>query len=182
VREGLPVKPFTTTQSSKAEIIEALALAFEQGSLAILNEPILLGELQAFAAERLPSGMLRYAAPGSGHDDTVMSLAIAYSVVRDSSRCYGLTTYLEQEQERIDAERQQRMQESAERLAMSRTGLIKIGAPPAGSGRVCSECGATCIAIMCTGGFRCSQCGNEWGGRQFTALRDIPEVTRPGLF
>ena len=30
---------------------------------------------------RLPSGLLRYGAPSGGHDDTVMALAMAWSVV-----------------------------------------------------------------------------------------------------
>ncbi len=77
----MPVQPFTTTNASKAVIIEGLALAFEQGAIAILNDPVLLGELQAFAAEQLPGGTLRYSAPGGGHDDCVISLALAWSAV-----------------------------------------------------------------------------------------------------
>jgi phage FluMu gp28-like protein len=78
-RAGLPISPFVTSNASKTRIIDALALAFEQGSLRILNEPVLLDELQAFELERLPSGMVRYSAPPGKHDDTVMSLALAWS-------------------------------------------------------------------------------------------------------
>lgn len=77
-RDGMPVQPFTTTNSSKAAIIEGLALAFERGELKILADPVLIGELQAFDMERLPSGLLRYAAPAGLHDDCVMSLALAW--------------------------------------------------------------------------------------------------------
>jgi len=76
-REGLSVRPFVTTNASKMEIIDSLALAFERGTIRIIPDPILLGELNAFGAERLPSGLLRYAAR-SGHDDCVMSLAIVH--------------------------------------------------------------------------------------------------------
>ena len=78
-RDGLPVRPFTTTNASKAEAIDALALAFERRELVILNDPVLVGELQAYEAKRLPSGMLRYSAPEGMHDDTVMALALAWS-------------------------------------------------------------------------------------------------------
>ncbi|HUQ91446.1 MAG TPA: terminase family protein [Bryobacteraceae bacterium] len=78
LREGLPVVPFMTTNASKAVIIEALALAFERGDITILNESILISELQAFAAEQLPSGLMRYTAPAGQHDDTVISLALAW--------------------------------------------------------------------------------------------------------
>jgi phage terminase large subunit-like protein len=78
-RDGLPIQPFTTTNASKAQAIEALALAFERGEIEILNDPVLIGELQAYEMERLPSGMLRYNAPEGMHDDTVMALAMAWT-------------------------------------------------------------------------------------------------------
>lgn len=80
-REGYSVHPFTTTNASKAEAIDALALAFERGELKIPNDPVLIAELLAYDAERLPSGMLRYGAPARMHDDCVMSLALAWSGV-----------------------------------------------------------------------------------------------------
>lgn len=75
---GLPVQPFTTTNATKAKIIDALSLAFERRSIGILNDPVLIGELQAFEAERLPGGLLRYSAPDGLHDDAVMSLAMCW--------------------------------------------------------------------------------------------------------
>lgn len=77
-RAGLPVVPFTTTAASKQIAIDALTLAFERGSLRIIPDPVLIAELQAYEAERLPSGMLRYGAPAGMHDDTVMALALAW--------------------------------------------------------------------------------------------------------
>lgn len=78
-RLRLPVRPFQTTAASKTEAIEALALAFEQGSIRIPALKWLTDELMAFDQERLASGAMRYAAPRGGHDDGVMSLAIAWS-------------------------------------------------------------------------------------------------------
>ncbi len=75
---GLPIQPFTTTNQSKAKIIDALSLAFERQSIGILDDGTLIGELQAYAAERLPGGLLRYSAPANGHDDMVMSLALCW--------------------------------------------------------------------------------------------------------
>lgn len=77
-RDGLPVVPFTTTNASKQIAIDALALAFERGAIRILPDPVLIGELQSYEAERLPSGMTRYSAPAGMHDDTVMALALAW--------------------------------------------------------------------------------------------------------
>jgi phage terminase large subunit-like protein len=83
-RDGLPVRGFTTTNATKAQAIEALALAFERGDISILNDPVLVGELQAYEMERLPSGMVRYGAPEGMHDDTVMSLALAWQAIETS--------------------------------------------------------------------------------------------------
>ena len=84
---------FMTTNASKAHIIDGLALSFEQGEIQILPDPVLLGELQAFTMERLPSGMLRYSAPAGMHDDGVMSLAMGWSVAREKQ---GMARLIEQ--------------------------------------------------------------------------------------
>lgn len=81
-RDGLPVRGFTTTMATKMEIIEALALGFEQSRIKILLDEILIGELQAYEQERLASGV-RYSAPAGMHDDCVMSLALAWSIGRN---------------------------------------------------------------------------------------------------
>ncbi|MGH9593344.1 MAG: terminase large subunit domain-containing protein, partial [Bryobacteraceae bacterium] len=95
IREGLPVHPFQTTNASKTQAIEALALAFEQESIRILNDPVLLGELQAYVAERLPSGLMRYQAPPGAHDDTVMALAMAWTAVAGSFADRGFRQAIE---------------------------------------------------------------------------------------
>lgn len=77
-RIGLPVLPFTTTNATKQVIIDALALAFERGEIRIPDAPVLIAELEAFALERLPSGLIRYGAPSGLHDDTVIALALAW--------------------------------------------------------------------------------------------------------
>lgn len=77
-QDGLPVRSFTTTNQSKQTIIDALALAFEQGSIRIVPDNTLVAELQAFEMTRTPSGALRYAAPDGMHDDTVMATALAW--------------------------------------------------------------------------------------------------------
>jgi len=86
--EGLPVMGFTTTNASKALIIDALALAFGRDELRILNDAQLIAELQAYEAERLPGGMIRYSAPAGMHDDHVMSLALAWSAAQNAGMDY----------------------------------------------------------------------------------------------
>ncbi len=81
-REGLPVRAFQTTSSSKGPLIDDLALAIERGDLALLNDRVQVAELQAYELERLPSGSYRYSAPDGGHDDTVIALALAWHGLR----------------------------------------------------------------------------------------------------
>ena len=65
--------------ASKMEIIEGLSLAFERGQIKIIPDETLIGELEAYEQEQLASG-IRYSAPDGMHDDTVMSLAMGWSV------------------------------------------------------------------------------------------------------
>ncbi len=91
----LPVVAFTTTNATKAVVVDALALAIEQGHIAYPFYEPLINELVAFEATRLPSGALRYAAPEGLHDDTVISLALAWDCVDDVidyAVAYGITT------------------------------------------------------------------------------------------
>jgi phage terminase large subunit-like protein len=77
-REGLPVVSFETTAVSKPPLIESLALAFERSEIEILNDPVLVGELEAYERTVSPvTGRSRYGAPDGMHDDTVISLALA---------------------------------------------------------------------------------------------------------
>jgi hypothetical protein len=83
-REGLPVRPFQTTGKSKPPLIEGLALALERQDIGIPNDPVLLGELQAYTLKRTPSGNYQYSAPDGLHDDMVMSLALSWYALNNS--------------------------------------------------------------------------------------------------
>jgi hypothetical protein len=80
--EGLPMRPFKMTAASKPPLIEALALAIERGQLALPPDETLLAELSAYEMQRLPGGGHRYSAPAGGHDDMVISLALAWHGAR----------------------------------------------------------------------------------------------------
>lgn len=78
---GMYVTPFQTTNSTKANIIQALELAFERGEIALLNNELQINELMSYQSEKLPSGLVRYSSPDGLHDDCVMALAMAFSGV-----------------------------------------------------------------------------------------------------
>ena len=77
-RDGLPVQAFTTTNATKRLLIDGLSLGFENREITILNDPITIGELQAYEMETLASGMIRFGAPEGVHDDCVMALGLAW--------------------------------------------------------------------------------------------------------
>ena len=78
------IDSFVTTSKTKPIMIEDLALAFEQNNIKILNEQYLIDELEAFTYiynERTRG--VQYSAPQGMHDDSVMSLALAYQSRKD---------------------------------------------------------------------------------------------------
>ena len=80
-RLELPVRSFVTTAITKPPLIDALALAIERGDIGLTNNTTLINELRAYESERLPSGAVRYSAPGGMHDDHVISIALAWRAV-----------------------------------------------------------------------------------------------------
>lgn len=80
VNDGLPVIGFTTTQASKRDIIERLALNIERGEVKLLNDQTLIDEFTAFTMIKTRAGTTwTYSAPSGYHDDIVMSAAIGYT-------------------------------------------------------------------------------------------------------
>jgi len=78
-REGLPVESFETTATTKPPLIESLALALERSEIALLDDAVLVGELEAYERTVSPvTGRSRYGAPDGMHDDCVVALALAW--------------------------------------------------------------------------------------------------------
>lgn len=76
---GLPVIPFTTTATSKRDIIEHLVLALEHDDLILLDDPVLLGELESYEMQVDDvTRHISYHAPSGAHDDTIIALALAW--------------------------------------------------------------------------------------------------------
>lgn len=74
--------PFQTTNASKKELINNLAILIEQKKILIPNIPLLINELEAYSYEVSSTGVVKYSAPVGYHDDMVMSLALAVKDLR----------------------------------------------------------------------------------------------------
>ena len=80
LRKQVPydIVEFSTTNESKRRIITQLQLAFEQEKIGIFDNPVLLAELRRYEMEINPrTKTITFNGKGA-HDDTVISLAIAY--------------------------------------------------------------------------------------------------------
>ena len=85
-REGLPVRGFETTGTSKPPLIQSLALALERVELQWLPDPVGRTELLAYESRRnATTGRISYSAPSGGHDDTVMARALALHAMHRGS-------------------------------------------------------------------------------------------------
>ena len=81
-REGLNIRPFTTTSSSKPPLIQSLALCFERSEAKWLNDKVGRSELIAYESKvSTVTGRPSYSAPEGMHDDTVIARALAWSAV-----------------------------------------------------------------------------------------------------
>lgn len=91
-RDGLPVRGFTTTSSTKHEIISALELAMDQKAITLLNDDVLIGELQAYEKIERAGGLPSYSAPDGFHDDCVIATALAWraAVERDNTGGFAM--------------------------------------------------------------------------------------------
>lgn len=111
-RSGVRVEPIKFTSQSKAQLIEALMLRFDSGSIQLPpGRDDLIEEIKAFAFETMPSGRDRYSAPEGRHDDAVIALALAAWGIRQ----YAGKTFKKAEPRNLIVERGR---ESASRIAI----------------------------------------------------------------
>lgn len=85
-REGMAIDAFTTTATSKPPLIESLVLAFDRQEIAILDDPVIKGELMAYERTVSSTGRSQYSAPQGMHDDTVIALALAWYNAKNANR------------------------------------------------------------------------------------------------
>lgn len=76
-RDGLTVRGFETTATTKPPLIENLSLVFERAEWQFQPDPIWTGELEAYERKvTATTGRSTYSAPEGLHDDTVVARAL----------------------------------------------------------------------------------------------------------
>lgn len=81
---GMSVEGYKFTNQSKAELIQGLSLAMDNGEIFYPDDRTLIGELEVFGYDVTPSGNIRYNAPEGFHDDTVIALALFNYMIKSS--------------------------------------------------------------------------------------------------
>lgn len=74
--DGVPVTGFDTTHASKAAIIQAMRLVFEQQSWKWLPVDWAMREIEAYEMKVTAQGNITYGAPAGLHDDSVIARAL----------------------------------------------------------------------------------------------------------
>lgn len=77
------VEAFNTTATSKPQLINEFIYAFNSGEIKLLKNPELIEEFKAFSYELSKGGHVKFRA-SYGFDDIVMSVAIAYSCLKNN--------------------------------------------------------------------------------------------------
>lgn len=84
------LKGFETTNSSKRKIIENLAVACQNGTVTILDHPVLKLHLAAYEVEPTRTGKITYNGAQGTHDDFCIASAIAYNeLTRNTSYVFA---------------------------------------------------------------------------------------------
>lgn len=76
--DGMKIIQFQTTNASKAEIMADLYEGIHTDGLKLQDHPTQRHEFNTFVSTQTASGIWRLAADGDGHDDTVISTALAW--------------------------------------------------------------------------------------------------------
>lgn len=77
-RRGLRADGYLFTNASKKILIETLSVGIQHRSVTFPEIAVLINELRQMEYTMTPSRLISYNAPQGAHDDTVISLALAY--------------------------------------------------------------------------------------------------------
>jgi len=81
------LRPFTTTNQSKARLVNQMQVALEQKNITLLDDPALIAQLSAYEATYNPkTNIVTYNATAGMHDDNCISAMLALEGLEQSGR------------------------------------------------------------------------------------------------
>jgi len=157
----------------KAELYWGLRMRAQAGDLIGYLDEKLVGQLAGIRYKHNARGQIVIESKEEARKRGVKSPDRAEAVMLAFAQHelpYGLTTYLQDEQAKIDSAQLDRLRATAEKFNNVAPG---VGSGPVRGDSVseqaknptggCPLCGALCIASVCSGGLRCNNCGYQWG-------------------
>lgn len=91
---GLPIRPVNLNWVNKRALIEDYAAEIELDKIALLNDPVVVGEHEAYEAEETASGHVKYNSPKGGTDDSVIAGALAHRAATHEEARDGAAVHL----------------------------------------------------------------------------------------
>ena len=117
--------------------------------------------------------------PAGKHDDQVDQMSQALNRLTSGRLVFGLNDYYAEVQRTLE-QRGLVIREASPFEVAKAAGMAKAGNPTeAGEPDACPSCGATCLAPVASGGWRCGMCGLQ-GGQPRTLMPEI--VNRKAMF
>lgn len=84
------IKPFVTTNDSKADIVAKVQVGLERNEIKLLNDKVLISQMVSYEATyNFKTGKITYNGAQNTHDDTVMSTMIAYNEYYENNKIIG---------------------------------------------------------------------------------------------
>ena len=86
---GLTIYPMVFSNTTKKQMIQNLVVMLQNEELAIPDNTVCIKEFERFEFTLLPSGAIKYAAPGKQHDDYVCSMALLAWGLEHTAKAIG---------------------------------------------------------------------------------------------
>jgi hypothetical protein len=164
VGTAVPVK-LVAASRGKTVRAEPVAAMYERGKVHHVGRfPLLEDEMTNFTTAGYR---------GDRSPNRADALVWALTELFDGNMQFGLNDYYRDVQKQIDAEREERMKKGGNPTVAPAVSapapVAKLDVTPEtgkSAGPRCPVCQSGCIQRVASGGFRCGQCGNQWGGRE----------------
>lgn len=84
------VKPFVTSNTSKAKLVNELVVAIQNNAVQLLNNEVLVSEMSTYECTLSSNGNVVYNAAKGSHDDTVIATMLSFNLVNKSNNMYTI--------------------------------------------------------------------------------------------
>ena len=84
------IRPFNTSNTSKAKLVNKLVVAIQNGDVQLLNNEVLVSEMTTYESQLTASGNITYNGAKGTHDDMVMATMLSFDVASRNDGMYNI--------------------------------------------------------------------------------------------